>query len=73
MKSSKFHYLTIVSPLMIVISIIGFSLREESKKNYYLPIGIIGIYLICEKELKRRIHRRNILKKIDSFKNENKI
>ena len=52
---------------MILISIIGFTFRENSKKIFYLPIGMVGIYLIAEGEFKRKIKRKNILYKIKSF------
>ena len=55
---------------MILISFIGLIFRSESKKNFYFPIGIIGIYLILDKELNRRLTRKNILKKIQSFKKD---
>tara|TARA_B100000212_G_scaffold340266_1_gene320463 strand:- start:874 stop:1041 length:168 start_codon:yes stop_codon:yes gene_type:complete len=52
---------------MIIISIIGFTFRENNKKNFYLPIGIIGIYLVIERIYNRKIKRKNILSKIKSF------
>ena len=55
---------------MILISFIGLIFRSESKKKFYLPIGIIGIYLILDKELNRKLTRKNILKKIQSFKKD---
>tara|TARA_Y100001933_G_scaffold92926_1_gene93688 strand:- start:42 stop:254 length:213 start_codon:yes stop_codon:yes gene_type:complete len=56
-----------LGPIMILISIIGFTFRENSKKIFYLPIGMVGIYLIAEGEFKRKIKRKNIFNKIKSF------
>tara|TARA_Y100000589_G_scaffold245693_1_gene233427 strand:+ start:331 stop:501 length:171 start_codon:yes stop_codon:yes gene_type:complete len=56
---------------MILISLLGLTFRENSKKHFYLPIGIVGVYLIAEKEYKRKIHRDDILKKI-KISQENK-
>ena len=61
---------SLIPPLMILISFIGLIFRSESKKKFYLPIGIIGIYLILDKELNRKLTRKNILKKIQSFKKD---
>ena len=49
------------------MSIIGLLLRDNSKKIFYLPIGLMGISIIFEKELRRRLDRENILKKIESY------
>ena len=68
MKSKNSNFYTFIAPLMILISIIGFTFRKEDKKVFYVPIGIVGAYLILEKEINRRIMRRNILDKINFFK-----
>ena len=52
---------------MIFIALLGFTFRDNSKKNYYLPIGIIGIYLIAEREYNRKANRKNIFNKIKNF------
>ena len=57
-----------MAPLMIFISVIGLVLRDNSKKIFYLPIGLMGMAIILEKDVKRRLDRKNILKKIKSYK-----
>tara|TARA_B100001027_G_scaffold184607_1_gene136660 strand:- start:369 stop:584 length:216 start_codon:yes stop_codon:yes gene_type:complete len=68
MKSNKGFILSFVAPFMILISIIGLVFRDDSKKIFYLPIGLIGISIILEKDAGRRLYRKNILKKINSHK-----
>ena len=67
MKSKKGFILSFVAPLMIVISTLGLIFRENTKKIFYLPIGLMGISIILEKDLRRKLDRRNILKKIKSY------
>ena len=67
MKINKGFILTFVAPFMILISAIGLILRDNTKKIFYLPIGLIGISIILEKEVRRRLDRENILKKIKSY------
>tara|TARA_B100000945_G_scaffold165741_1_gene132904 strand:- start:1185 stop:1400 length:216 start_codon:yes stop_codon:yes gene_type:complete len=67
MKSRKAYFYSLIAPVMVVISINGFILRAEKKRIFYLPIGIIGIYLIFDKEIQRRLNRKNILEKIKFF------
>ena len=67
MKINKSFTLSFVAPLMILISVIGLLLRENSKKIFYLPIGLMGISIIFEKDIRRRLYRKNILKKIKSY------
>ncbi len=67
MKSKTNYFYTLIAPLMILISIIGLTFRDDIKKIFYLPIGIIGIYLIIEKEFNRKMNRSNIFLKIKSF------
>jgi len=67
MQLKNNYFYKLLAPIMIVISIIGFTFRENSKKIFYLPIGIVGIYLIVEGEFKRKIKRKNIFNKIKSF------
>ena len=52
---------------MIVVSAIGLFLRDNNKKILYLPIGLMGISIILEKDLRRRLDRKNILNKIRSY------
>ena len=68
MKLNKVFRLSLVAPLMIVISFVGLIFRENTKKIFYLPIGLMGIAIIFEKDVRRKTYRKNILKKIKSFK-----
>ena len=67
MKIDKMYILSFVAPLMILISALGLILRENTRKIFYLPIGLIGISIIMEKDVRRRLYRKNIVKKIKSF------
>ena len=67
MKINKRLILSFVAPLMITISATGLIFRNNSKKVFYLPIGLMGISIILEKDIRRRIVRNDILKKIKSF------
>ena len=67
MKISKRFILSFVAPFMIFISTIGMILKEDSRKIFYLPIGLMGISIILEKDIRRRFDRKNILKKIKSY------
>ena len=67
MKISKGLILSFVAPCMIIISAIGLSFKESTKKMLYLPIGLMGIAIIFEKDLRRRLYRKNILKKIKFY------
>ena len=66
-KINKRFILSFVAPLMILISAIGMILRDKTKKIFYLPIGLMGISIILEKDVRRRLDRENILKKIKSY------
>ena len=68
MKFEKAYIFSLVAPLMILLSLIGFISRQESKKIFYLPIGLMGIFIILEKEFSRGIKRKKILNKIKSYK-----
>ena len=68
MKFEKAYIFSLAAPLMISLSIIGFISREDSKKIFYVPIGLMGIFIILEKELSRGIKRKKILIKIKSYK-----
>ena len=67
MKINKIFLFSFVAPFMIFISAIGLILRDNSRKIFYLPIGLMGISIIVEKELRRRLDRESILRKIKSF------
>ena len=67
MKINKRFILSFVAPTMIFLSAFGFILREDSKKIFYLPMGLMGISIIWEKDVRRRLDRKNIFKKIKSY------
>ena len=67
MNINKRFILSFVAPFMILISSIGFIFRDESRKIFYLPIGLMGIVIILEKGISRQLSRKNILKKIKSY------
>ena len=69
MKINKRFFLSFVAPFMILISVIGLILRDKTRKIFYLPIGLMGISIILEKDVRRRLDRKNIFKKIKSFQN----
>ena len=68
MKINKRFILSFVAPIMILISAIGLLFRDNSKKIFYLPIGLMGIATIVERSVSRQLDRKNILKKIKSYK-----
>ena len=67
MKINKRFILSFVAPLMILISAIGLIFRDNSRKIFYLPIGLMGIVIILERGMSRHLDRKNILKKIKSY------
>ena len=67
MKIDKKFILSFVAPFMILISAFGLILRDHAKKIFYLPIGLMGISIILEKDLRRKLDRKNILNKIKSY------
>ncbi len=67
MKINKRFILSFVAPLMILISAIGLIFREKTKKIFYFPIGLMGISIVLEKDVRRSLDRKNILKKIKSY------
>ena len=67
MKINKRLTLSFVAPLMIFISAIGLTLRGNTKKIFYLPIGLMGIVIILERSISRQLDRKNIFKKIKSY------
>ena len=68
MKINKRFILSFVAPFMILMSAVGLILRNNPRKIFYLPIGLMGISILLEKEVKRRLDRKKILKKINSYK-----
>ena len=67
MKINKRFILSFVAPFMIIMSATGLILRDNTRKIFYLPIGFMGIAIILEKEVKRSLERKNILKQIKSY------
>ena len=67
MKQKNNHYYAFITSLMILIAFLGFTFRDNRKKNFYLPIGIIGIYLGIEREYNRKTNREDLLNKIRNF------
>ena len=67
MKINKRLILSFVAPFMIFISAMGLILRDNKRKIFYLPIGLMGIVIILEKGISRGLYRKNILKKIKSY------
>ena len=68
MKFQNPYIFSLIAPLMILVSTIGLISRKDSKKVFYLPIGLMGIFIISDKELSRRLKRKKILNKIKTFK-----
>ena len=68
MKINKRFVLSFVAPFMILISAIGLILRENTKKIFYFPIGLMGIAIILEKDVRRRLDRKDLLNKIKSYR-----
>ena len=67
MNINKKFILSCVAPFMILISATGMILRDNARKVFYLPIGLMGIVIILEKGISRQLDRKNILKKIKSY------
>ena len=67
MNINKRFILSFVAPFMILISAVGVIFRGNSRKIFYLPIGIMGVVIILERGISRQLDRKNILKKIKSF------
>jgi len=68
MKINKRFILSFVALFMILLSGIGLIFRDNSRKIFYLPIGLMGIVIISAKVISRHLDRKNILKKIKSYK-----
>ena len=67
MKINKRFILSFVAPFMILISAIGLIFRDNSRKIFYLPIGLMGIVIILEGGISRKLDRKKITKKIQSY------
>jgi len=67
MKINKRFILSFVAPFMILISAIGLIFRDNSRKIFYVPIGLMGIVIILERGISRQFDRKKILKKIQSY------
>ena len=67
MNINKRFILSFVAPFMIFISAMGLIFRDDSRKIFYLPIGVMGIVIILERIISRQLDRKNILKKIKSY------
>jgi Mor family transcriptional regulator len=67
MKINKNFIMSFVAPFMIFMSAIGLILKENNKKIFYLPIGLMGISIVLEKNIKRKFDRKNILEKIKFY------
>ena len=67
MKFKNNYFYTLITPLLILIAFLGLTFRENRKKQFYVPIGIIGIYLVAEREYNKKINRKDILNKIKKF------
>ncbi len=72
MKIEKAFILSLMAPLMIFISVIGFIFRSNNKRIFYLPIGLMGISIILEKSVSRKYNRNKIFKKIKSYQKKYK-
>ncbi len=68
MKINKRFILSFVAPFMILISTVGLIFRGNSKKIFYLPIGVMGVVIILERGISRQLNRKNILNKIKTYK-----
>ena len=68
MKTNKRFILSFVAPFMILISSMGLIFRDNSRKIFYLPIGLMGIVIILERVISRQLDRKDILSKIKSYK-----
>ena len=67
MKMDKRFILSFVAPFMILISTLGLIFRDNTRKIFYFPIGLMGISILLEKDVRRRLDRKNILKKIKFY------
>ena len=52
--------MSFVAPFMILISAIGLGFRQNTKKIFYIPIGLMGISIILEKGVSRKVERKKV-------------
>ena len=64
MKIRKTLIFSFVAPLMVLISALGLFLSNDKKKIFYMPIGLVGIFIIFEKEVSRKKNISVCLKNI---------
>ena len=67
MKTNQRFILSFVAPFMILISSMGLIFRDNNRKIFYLPIGLMGIVIILERGISRQLNRKDILKKVKSY------
>ena len=67
MNINKRFIVSFVAPCMILISAVGLIFRDNSRKIFYSPLGLMGIVIILERGISRQLDRKNILKKIKSY------
>jgi len=67
MNINKRFILSFVAPFMILISAIGLILKDNSRKIFYLHIGVMGVVIILERGISRQLDRKKIFKKIKSY------
>ena len=67
MKITKGFIVSFVAPFMIVLSVFGLIFKDDTKKIFSLPIGVMGIVIILERDIKRKLERKNTLQKIKSY------
>jgi len=67
MNINKRFILSFVAPFMILMSLKGLIFSQNARKIFYLPIGLMGISIILERDVRRRMDRKNIYKKIKSY------
>ena len=68
MNINKRFILSFVGPFMIFLSAMGLIFRDNSRKIFYLPIGLMGVVIILERGVSRQLDRKKILKKIQYYK-----
>ena len=67
MKINRAFLLSFMAPLMIFISMTGLAFRQDNKKIFYVPIGLMGIFIILEKYIGRKVNRKRMLEKIKTY------
>ena len=67
MTINKRFILSFVGPFMILMSAVGLIFNDNKRKIFYLPIGLMGVVIILERVVSRKLERKNIFKKIKSY------